>query len=136
MPTTAPAVVKIQSRRRAELLDVTHEVARALQASGIRDGLCHVFVPHTTAGVLINENADAAVGQDLLGILERLVPWRGDYAHAEGNTAAHAKSVLVGTAQTIPVRDGKLALGTWQGIFFCEFDGPRSRELLVSFVAG
>lgn len=136
MPTTAPAVVKIQSRRKAELLDVTHEVARALQASGIRDGLCHVFVPHTTAGVLINENADAGVGQDLLGILERLVPWRGDYAHAEGNTAAHAKSVLVGTAQTIPVRDGKLALGTWQGIFFCEFDGPRSRELLVSFVAG
>ncbi len=135
VPEPAPsAVVKVQSRRKAELLDVTAEVARRLAGAGIREGLCHVYVPHTTAGILINENADPAVCWDILELLDRLVPWDGGYRHAEGNAAAHIKSVLVGASQTIPIRGGKLALGTWQGIFFCEFDGPRSREMIVTLV--
>lgn len=126
--------LKVRSRKKSEMIDVTAEVDTALRQNGLADGLCHVFVPHTTAGVLINENADPAVCQDTLAVLERLVPWQGDYAHAEGNAAAHVKSILVGTAQLIPVREGALQLGRWQGIFFCEFDGPRSRELVVSFL--
>jgi len=129
-----PITLTIRSRQPEQLLDITAEVERALAASGLSDGLCHLFVRHTTAGVLINENADPAVCADALKILDRLVPQEGGYAHAEGNTAAHVKSILVGTSHTIPVHGGKLALGTWQGIFFCEFDGPRTREMLITFL--
>jgi secondary thiamine-phosphate synthase enzyme len=135
VPEPARSVVlEVQSRRKAELLDVTAEVARRLAGSGIREGLCHVYVPHTTAGVMINENADPAVCHDILEVLDRLVPWEAGYHHAEGNAAAHIKSVLVGTSQAIPIRDGKLALGTWQGIFFCEFDGPRARQMVLTLM--
>jgi secondary thiamine-phosphate synthase enzyme len=129
-----PLVVRVQSRRKAELLDVTAEIADRLAEIGLWQGLCHVYVPHTTAGILINENADPAVCQDLLMVLDRLVPWQDSYQHTEGNAAAHIKTILVGSSQSIPVRDGKLALGTWQGIFLCEFDGPRPRELVVTLL--
>jgi len=100
--------------------------------SGVTTGLCHVYVPHTTAGVFINENADPDVKADVVARLEALVPWDNHYRHAEGNAAAHIKSTLIGTSQTIPVRNGRLALGRWQAIYFAEFDGPRERHFQVT----
>jgi secondary thiamine-phosphate synthase enzyme len=100
--------------------------------SGVKTGLCHVYVPHTTAGVFINENADPDVMADVLATLDALVPWDNHYRHAEGNAAAHIKAVLMGSSQTIPVRNGRLALGRWQGIYFAEFDGPRERHFQVT----
>jgi secondary thiamine-phosphate synthase enzyme len=119
----------------AELIDVTERVQHLVEQSGVVSGVCHVYVPHTTAGVLVNENADPDILSDFLTTLERLVPWANDYRHAEGNAAAHIKSTLVGTSQTVPVRGGRLALGRWQGIYFAEFDGPRERHLQVTVLA-
>ena len=116
------------------MCDVTAEVADAVRQSGLSSGMCYVFVPHTTAGVTINENADPSVARDIDVTLTKLVPFVDDYAHGEGNSAAHVKSVLVGTSEAIPVENGQLQLGTWQGIYFCEFDGPRSRKLWVQLV--
>lgn len=127
--------IPIHTRQRAEMVDVTAQVQAAVSESGIRDGICYVYVPHTTAGLTINENADPDVPRDLLAQLERLVPWDGPYRHGEGNAAAHIKSTLVGSSLTIFVRDGRLALGTWQAVFFCEFDGPRSRQIYVETLA-
>jgi secondary thiamine-phosphate synthase enzyme len=110
-------------------------VNRIVNQSGVDQGWCMVYVPHTTAGVSINEAADPAVMQDVLETLERLVPWQGGYRHAEGNSAAHVKSVLTGSTLKIPIQGGRLNLGTWQGIFFMEFDGPRNRKALVDVVA-
>jgi secondary thiamine-phosphate synthase enzyme len=104
--------------------------------SGIREGLCLLFVPHTTAAITINENADPDVVRDLLVTLERLVPRHGDYRHGEGNSDAHLKASLMGFSCQIPVSGGRLALGTWQGIYFCEFDGPRRRQLCIGFIKG
>lgn len=119
--------------------DVTNEVNDAVGRSGVDEGVCHLFVPHTTAGVVINENADPDVGRDLLEKLESLVPTDGTpggkYHHYEGNGHAHIKSSLVGQSATVPVVEGRLALGRWQAVFFTEFDGPRERELLVTVVA-
>ncbi|MBN1141755.1 MAG: YjbQ family protein [Deltaproteobacteria bacterium] len=123
--------LEIDTRSRAELIDVTAEVRRLIAASGVRKGAALLFVPHTTAGVTINENADPDVVRDLLLGLERMVPFEGGYRHAEGNSAAHIKSTLVGTSQWLIVEDGQPVLGTWQGIYFCEFDGPRRRQLHV-----
>ncbi|MGC7847780.1 secondary thiamine-phosphate synthase enzyme YjbQ [Desulforudis sp. 1088] len=123
--------VEVETRLRSELVDVTAEIARIVTESGVREGVCHIYVAHTTAGVLINEYADPSVARDILAFLTRLVPATGDYKHAEGNSDAHIKSVLVGPAKVVPVQDGRLALGTWQGIFFAEFDGPRRRKMLV-----
>ncbi|MFZ5899018.1 MAG: secondary thiamine-phosphate synthase enzyme YjbQ [Bacillota bacterium] len=123
--------VEVKTRLRNELVDVTAEVARIVAESGVKEGACHIYVAHTTAGVLINEHADPSVAQDILAFLARLVPATEDYKHTEGNSDAHIKSVLVGSAKAIPVQDGRLALGTWQGIFFAEFDGPRRRKMLV-----
>ncbi len=124
-------VVQLQTRSRTELLEITHEVQGFVSASGIREGLCVVYVPHTTAGVTINEAADPSVKADLLMELNKIVPFQDRYQHSEGNSAAHIKATLVGSSVTIPITQGSLALGTWQGIYFCEFDGPRRRQVFV-----
>lgn len=122
----------LRSQRRADAIDITDRVQQVVQQSGVQSGLCQVYVPHTTAGVFINENADPDALSDILTTLESLVPWENSYRHAEGNAAAHIKSTLVGTSQVVPVRNGRLALGRWQGIFFVDFDGPRERHLQVT----
>ncbi len=123
--------VYISTGARTQLLDITGTVEAELSKTGIRSGTCHVYVPHTTAGLTINENADPEVARDILAGLARLVPATGDYRHAEGNSDAHLKASLTGFSVTVPVIDGRLALGTWQAIYFCEFDGPRHRRVLV-----
>src|SRR5262249_13649135 len=115
-------------------VDITSEVARLVRDSGVGSGVCYVYVPHTTAGVAINEHADPHVAHDLEGIYDRLVPHRGPYRHPEGNTDSHIKALLTGTSQIALVEGGKLALGTWQGTFLCEFDGPRQRTVFVKVV--
>jgi len=122
----------VSSRRRSEMILITEAVAGAAERLGVRDGWVTVFVPHTTAGVTINENADPDVAEDLLRALDRAVPWSGDYAHDEGNAAAHVKASLMGSSVRVPVEGGRLRLGTWQGVFFCEFDGPRRRSIWVA----
>jgi secondary thiamine-phosphate synthase enzyme len=124
--------ISVRSRQHDDVIDVTDRVAQAVAESGVHTGLCHIFVPHTTAGVFINENADPDVMADVLATLADLVPWENRYRHAEGNAAAHIKSTLIGVSQTIPVRNGRLALGRWQGIYFAEFDGPRERHFQVT----
>lgn len=125
----------IRSRARCELIDITTDVQRLVAASGVDTGFCVLYVPHTTAGVLVNEGADPAVAKDILAALERLVPRHGPYHHAEGNADAHIKAALIGSAVHLPVAGGRLALGTWQAIFFAEFDGPRQRQVSVQLVA-
>jgi len=113
------------------MIDITDKVATFVRESGLRDGICHVFVPHTTAALTINENADPDVPRDILDSLDRIVPLTNRYRHAEGNAAAHVKASLLGASQTVFVENSRLVLGTWQSLFFCEFDGPRTREVLV-----
>ncbi|MEP7003975.1 MAG: secondary thiamine-phosphate synthase enzyme YjbQ [Chloroflexota bacterium] len=132
--TTAKLGLRVETTKRAETLDITERVAQKVKASKVRDGICVVTVAHTTAGIFINENADPDVQRDLLTTLARLVPDQGDYRHAEGNGPAHIKSVLVGGAVTIAVTDGGLDLGRWQGIYFAEFDGPRTRSATVTVI--
>jgi len=121
----------VETRRRTELVDITAQVERAVRASGVKDGVAHVFALHTTAGITINENADPTVVQDVLAALDRAVPQEAGYRHGEGNSPAHVKSSLMGCSQTVPVEGGRLVLGTWQAIYFCEFDGPRTRTVAV-----
>jgi secondary thiamine-phosphate synthase enzyme len=128
--------VNVKTQRRTQLLDVTDLVRRVVEKAGVQDGVCYVYVPHTTAGVIVNEHFDPDVATDLEGVFDRLVPKSGPYRHSEGNSDSHAKTALVGTSQMIFVEGGKLALGRWQGIFFCEFDGPRERKMWVKLVAG
>ncbi|HEX3048097.1 MAG TPA: secondary thiamine-phosphate synthase enzyme YjbQ [Bacillota bacterium] len=123
----------VATRERVQLVDVTLLVAQELKKAKIRDGICHLFVPHTTAGITINENADPDVVADMIRTLERLIPREGDYRHQEGNSDAHLKASLVGFSCEVPIVGGNLALGTWQGIYFCEFDGPRRRRLKIGF---
>jgi len=125
----------VSTRSQTELQDITGQVQRAVTDSGVQNGVCYVYVSHTTAGVIINENADPSVARDILMTLNKLVPRRGNYSHREGNADAHIKASLVGSSETILVEGGRLALGTWQGIFFCEFDGPRRRHVLVKVLA-
>ena len=127
--------IQIKTGRRVEFLDITSRVQAAVKQSGITSGVCHVFVPHTTAGVTINENADPDVPRDILAALDRVVPLSANYRHAEGNSAAHVKSSLVGASEMVIIENGRLVLGTWQSIFFCEFDGPRTRKVIVKFLA-
>jgi secondary thiamine-phosphate synthase enzyme len=127
--------VSVPTGSRVQLLDVTRQVAEELSRSKVRNGMCYVHVPHTTAGVTINENADPDVVTDILNGLEKMVPARGNYRHAEGNSDAHIKASLMGFSCMVPIIDGRLALGTWQGIYFCDFDGPRSRKMLIG-IAG
>jgi secondary thiamine-phosphate synthase enzyme len=124
--------IRLSTTSRTELLDITAEVQKAAAESGVRDGVCHVYVPHTTAGITINENADPSVRQDILMELNKIIPLQDNYRHLEGNAAAHIKASIVGSSETILVEAGRLLLGTWQGIFFCEFDGPRSRRVITS----
>ena len=125
----------VRSGRRADAIEITDRVEQVVRESGVQTGLCQVYVPHTTAGVFINENADPDALSDILHTLEALVPWENGYRHAEGNAAAHIKATLVGTSQVVPVRNGRLALGRWQGIFFADFDGPRERHFQVTVLA-
>jgi len=121
----------VKTASRDQMLDITDSVREAVRASGVTDGICLIYCPHTTAGLTINENADPNVIRDLIAIFDRLVPWEAGYRHAEGNSAAHAKSALVGCSARVIVQDGRCVLGTWQSIFFCEFDGPRTRKVHV-----
>ena len=123
--------IRVRTDRRTQMVEMTKDVQRIVTALGIKSGTCFLFVPHTTAGILINEHADPDVASDAEGSLDRLVPAAGPYRHAEGNSDSHVKTMLVGTTQFVFVDDGKLVLGRWQGIFFAEFDGPRDRNLHV-----
>jgi len=124
----------IKTNNQTEMIDVTRKVQQQVTDSGMENGLCVVFVPHTTAAVTINESADPAVKQDILMVLNKIVPWNDDYRHMEGNSPAHLKTTLVGSSELISVENGQLVLGTWQGLFFCEFDGPRNRKLDVRLI--
>ena len=127
--------LEVKSGARVEMIDITAEVQELVRSSGIRNGLGQLFVPHTTAGITINEGADPAVQRDMIATLNRLVPADPGYTHAEGNSDAHVKSTLVGSAQTVIIDSGRLLLGTWQAIYFCEFDGPRQRRVAVKLIA-
>jgi secondary thiamine-phosphate synthase enzyme len=116
------------------MLNITHEVETAAREAGVRDGLCYVFVPHTTAGITINENADEDVKSDIIKELSKIVPYNDGYRHVEGNSDAHIKAVITGSSVTVAVEDNRLVLGTWQGIYFCEFDGPRRRKVYIKFI--
>lgn len=126
----------VKTARRNQFVNITGEVRRAVQAAAVKEGICVVWCPHTTAGITVNENADPDVADDLLMGLDRVVDARWPFRHAEGNSDAHLKSSLVGCERTLLVRGGDLRLGTWQGIFFCEFDGPRNRKVEVKVIAG
>ena len=124
--------LRVTTHSRTEMVDITAEVQHAVEHAGMADGVCVVYVPHTTAGVTINENTDPAVRADVLKELNDIVPFEDGYAHAEGNSAAHIKASLIGSSVTVIVANGRLARGTWQGIYFCEFDGPRCRQVWVT----
>ena len=126
--------IQVSSKERAEFVDITSEVESCVQKSGVQDGICVLSVPHTTAGLVVNENWDPSVRVDILAVLDRLVPWQANYRHTEGNAAAHIKSCLVGISEMLLVEAGKLKLGTWQGIFLAEFDGPRRRRVFVRVI--
>ncbi|ADK84334.1 protein of unknown function UPF0047 [Desulfarculus baarsii DSM 2075] len=126
----------IETTARAQAIEITDQARRIVAQSGVKDGWCTIFVPHTTAAVTINEAADPAVMADVLRALEGLVPWSASYAHQEGNSAAHIKAILTGSSARAPVSGGRLGLGQWQGLFFMEFDGPRRRRALVDVSAG
>ena len=126
--------IAVPTKSRTQFADITAEVERAVASEGVSEGICHVFVPHTTAGVTINENADPDVTRDMEQVFTALAPQRGDYRHVEGNSDSHVKSALVGASAIVPVSGGRLVLGTWQAIYFCEFDGPRRRRCLVTAV--
>jgi len=127
--------ITIHSKKHSEMIDITREVEASIP-SNIQDGLCHLFCSHTTAGLTINENADPDVQNDINAFFNKLIPWNDSlFNHYEGNSAAHIKASLMGFAQTVPIKNGKLVLGTWQGIYFCEFDGPRTRNVQVTTIS-
>lgn len=122
---------EVKTSRRSQLVDITEGVGEAVERSGVREGVCHVFIPHTTAGVTVNEGADPDVAADIAAHLAEMVPKEAAFEHEEGNSDSHIKTVLVGPSCTVPVRDGRLGLGTWQALFLCEWDGPRTRRVEV-----
>jgi secondary thiamine-phosphate synthase enzyme len=126
---------QLRTSTQTEFVDITRSVQEAVKKTGVEDGICIIFIPHTTAGVTINENADPSVIQDIIMELNKIVPFKDPYRHMEGNSPAHIKASLVGCSQIVFVESRKLVLGTWQGIFFCEFDGPRSRKVFVKVMA-
>ena len=131
MPSESLAV---RTTARTDMVDITRLVAAVLKKSGVESGMCFVYVPHTTAAVTVNESYDSDVARDVTAAFSKLVPQRADYAHSEGNSDAHIKAAMVGSCQAIPVEEGRLALGRWQGVFFCEFDGPRQRRVQVQVI--
>ena len=122
-------IIQVKTSARTQMVDITQDVQKAVSKGAVENGLCFVYVPHTTAAVTINESADPSVKRDVLMVLNSMVPWEADYHHMEGNSPAHVKSSLIGASELIAVENGRLVLGTWQGIFFCEFDGPRRRNV-------
>lgn len=124
--------LNISTINRTDFVSITSAIQKHVTESDLKDGLVTIFVPHTTAGITINENADPDVVHDMIHVLDKIVPWHGGYRHSEGNTAAHVKASFMGSSVQVIVQGGKLALGTWQGIFFCEFDGPRQRNVWIS----
>jgi secondary thiamine-phosphate synthase enzyme len=127
-------ILSVKTRERTELIDITSNINQLIQKSGTDQGLCMIYVPHTTAAVTINESADPSVKSDILMILNQIIPWEANYRHLEGNSPAHIKSTLVGSSELIAIENRRLILGTWQGIFFCEFDGPRTRKVDVRII--
>ncbi len=121
----------VTTTKHTQMLDITDKIREAVRESGVKDGICTVFVPHTTAAVTINENADPDVVRDFTTEIDKIVPWEDGYHHMEGNSAAHLKSSMIGFSEQIIIDDGRLVLGTWQGIYFCEYDGPRHRKVYV-----
>ena len=124
----------VTTKSRAQMVDITGLIWDVVTKSGVIAGICYVYIPHTTAGVTINENADPSVVSDILNETAKMVPWNDNYRHAEGNSAAHIKASMMGFSQVILIDAGRLILGTWQGIYFCEFDGPRTRKVLVKIL--
>lgn len=127
-------IITVQSKKKTQLIDITTKVEAVVQSAGLEQGLCMLYVPHTTAAIAINESADPSVKNDIIMILNKVVPWDADYRHYEGNSPAHIKSTIVGPSELIAVENDRLVLGTWQGIFFCEFDGPRTRKVHVRLI--
>ena len=129
--------IELQTSQRTEMIPITHQVQQALNDSGIKEGVCHLYVPHTTAGLAINENADPMVAHDVLHVVDQIIPLADPaYRHMEDNSAAHVKAILLGGSETVFIAEGRLVLGTWQGIFFCEFDGPRGQRSIVCTIIG
>jgi secondary thiamine-phosphate synthase enzyme len=127
-------ILTVKSNSGTELIDITSRVQDMVGSAGIGSGLCLLYVPHTTAAVTVNESADPSVKDDILMILNKIVPWEAGYSHLEGNSPAHVKATIVGPSELIPIENDRLVLGTWQGIFFCEFDGPRTRKINVKII--
>ena len=128
--------INVKSRERTEFIDITEKIQEVLKEIGISSGVCNIFVPHTTAAVTVNEGVDPTVQRDIQTFLNKMVPYEGDYHHREGNSSAHIKTTLTGVSQTVLIDEGSLVLGTWQSIFFCEFDGPRHRRVALKIIAG
>lgn len=128
--------LSVKTSSQVELIDITHLVEKVVSESKTKSGICTVYVPHTTAGITINENADPSVRKDIIKELNKIIPFDDNYSHLEGNSAAHIKATVVGSSETILIEDRRLVLGTWQGIYFCEFDGPRTRKVIVKIVEG
>ena len=126
--------INVKSRARTEFVDITEKVQAVVKEAGAVSGICFLYVPHTTAAVTINEGADPSVQRDIQALLNRLVPFEGDYHHREGNSSAHIKASVIGISESVLIDDGRLVLGTWQSIFFCEFDGPRHRRVALKFI--
>lgn len=124
----------VQTSQTSELVDITSEVEKAVSSGKIKDGICVIYIPHTTAAVCINENADPSVRSDIKATLDKLIPRRGDYSHLEGNADAHVKSSLIGSSRIVLLESGRPLLGTWQGIYLCEFDGPRKRKVILKIL--
>ena len=127
-------ICTVKSKTRTELIDITSKIQDMVMSAGMSQGLCMLYVPHTTAAITINESADPSVKDDILMIINRIVPWEAGYRHLEGNSPAHIKSTIVGSSELVAIDNNRLVLGTWQGIFFCEFDGPRTRKVHVSLI--
>ena len=128
--------LELRTDRHTQMIDITRKVQQVVTESGVQEGICMVFIPHTTAAVTINENADPDVVRDFTTEIGKIVPWEDGYHHMEGNSAAHLKSSMIGFSEQIIIENGRLVLGTWQGIYFCEYDGPRNRKCYVKIIEG
>ena len=131
-----PITLQVKTTSHTQMLDITRQIQEEVTASGVKSGICTIFIPHTTAAVTINENADPDVVRDFTMEINKIVPWEDGYHHMEGNSAAHLKSSMIGFSEQVIIEDGRLVLGVWQGIYFCEYDGPRTRKVIVKITEG